>query len=145
MARVMSNRLAVLTTLVLGLLAVTAPRAQVGDNAPDAAARGSSECIAKLTNFVEALDNLLESKPPSLFPLYDLLKTYFPLERCDVEEAVRISHRSKFFSSVSESRREFVIVFTSATPDRPHSGFYVSFGLVKASGNSEFPFAKVNL
>jgi hypothetical protein len=140
----MMNRLAVLTVFVLRLLAVTAPPVQAADNAPDAPAHNSSECISKLTNFVGALDSLLASNPPSLFPLYDLLKKYFPLERCDVEEAVKISRRSKFLSSVSESWREYVIVFSSASPARPHSGFFISFGLVKASGDSELPFAKVN-
>jgi hypothetical protein len=94
----MMSRLAPLIVLMLCFLAVAAPQAQVADKAPDAPAHSSSECISRLTNFVEALDDLLESNPPTLFPLDDLLKKYFPLERCDVEEAVKISHRSKFFS-----------------------------------------------
>jgi hypothetical protein len=32
-----------------------------------------------------AVADLQESKPPSLYPLYDLLSKYFPVERCDVE------------------------------------------------------------
>jgi len=80
----MMSRLILLMVPMIGFLAVTAPQAQVANKAPDAPAHSSCESISRLTKFVADLDNLLESKPPSLYPLYDLLNKYFPVERCDV-------------------------------------------------------------
>jgi hypothetical protein len=71
------------------------------------------ECEAKVTAFVEDLDELLARDPPTVYPVLDLLKKYFPVEGCDIESAVRISRRSRVFSHVSEEKTYYIVAFDS--------------------------------
>ena len=104
-----------------------------------------NDCRVRLERFIVELDELLEARPSSLEPLLSLLKEHFPLKSCDIEDAIRISKSSKYFASVYEQPTLYVIAFTSATgSSRPFSAFDISFGLLKQSGDSELPFARVH-
>lgn len=104
----------------------------------------SSDCISRLRTFIDKLDMLLSGNAPTVYPVLDLLKEYFPLVSCDIEQALETSRKSKFFSNISEDPKYYVIVFDSKGYSFWYPGFYVSFGLDKESGNSSLPFAKVN-
>ena len=104
----------------------------------------SPDCALKVRGFVSDLDKLLASNPQYIYPVLDLLKKYFPVERCDIVEIVAISRASRFFSHVSETSTYYVIAFDSKGYADPYPGFYVQFSLIKESGNSRLPFAKVN-
>src|SRR5262249_5179689 len=101
-------------------------------------------CAARLSQFVHEMDNILAEDPRSVGPLLDLLKKYFPIEGCDVEEAIKISRSSKYFVAVSRNIDVDVIVFNNAGFFNRHSGFMVQFGLRKPSGDTELPYAMVN-
>lgn len=105
----------------------------------------SRECETKFAAFVEDLDGLLAKDPATVCPIFDLLNKYFPVEGCNIENAIRISRRSRFFSHVSEEKTYYIIAFDSrgfAGPLDP--GFHVQISLLKASGNSWLPAAHVN-
>ena len=105
----------------------------------------SRECETKFAAFVEDLDELLAKDPATVYPVFDLLKKYFPVEGCNIESAIRISRRSQFFSHVSEEKTYYIVAFDSrgfAGPLDP--GFHVQISLLKASGNSRLPAAHVN-
>ena len=75
--------------------------------------QASRECAVKLKDFILELDKLLASNPSYVYPVLDLLKKYFPMEKCNTEEDIRISRNSKFFSHVSETETYCVIAFDS--------------------------------
>jgi hypothetical protein len=100
-------------------------------------------CAAQLSQFVRELDDML-ANVRSVVPVQDLLKRYFPIKGCDVEETIKISRSSRYFSGISRNVDVDVIVFSSAGFFDPHSGFTVQFGLRKPSGDIELPFAIVN-
>jgi hypothetical protein len=103
------------------------------------------DCHARLKNFVSELDAFLDSNSRFLDPLLSLLRQHFPLKNCDIETAITISRKSKYFASVAEQPTWYVISFTSAFPGSPpFSGFDVSFALSKASGDSQYPFAQIH-
>jgi hypothetical protein len=100
-------------------------------------------CAVQFGAFVEDLDKLLGSDPEDGRLVSALLKKYFSVERCNIEEVIRTSRQSRFFSHVSEERTYFVVAFDSkGLSSRP--GFYVQVSLLKANGNSQLPFAIVN-
>jgi hypothetical protein len=120
-------------------------KAQAGAAALEVVSREHEECSVRLGNFVSELDALLDVNPNSLEPLLSLLQRTFPLKNCDIESAITISRKSKYFASASEQPTSYVIAFTSATPTSPpFSGFDVSFGVSKASGDSQYPFAQIH-
>jgi hypothetical protein len=104
----------------------------------------SRECARRLAEFVHNLDELLSSNPSTVFPVLDLLKISFPVTGCDIETSLEICRKSKFFEYVSETRDYYVVQFNSRGFVKNYAGFTVLFGLLKESGNSWLPFAKVN-
>jgi hypothetical protein len=105
---------------------------------------GHEECKTRLENFVSELDVLLDVNPNSLEPLLSLLQRSFPLKNCDIETAITISRKSKYFRGAQEGRTNYAFVFTNAFSG-PFSGFNVLFSLLKASGDSESPFAQIHM
>jgi hypothetical protein len=98
-----------------------------------------------MKEFVSELDALLDQNPPTLEPFLSLLKQTFPLTGCDIEEVVRIARKSKYFLSPYQNGSMLVFSFSSARPfSGPLSGFDVSFGISKSTGNTELPFAKIH-
>jgi len=102
----------------------------------------STECTARLKEFVSELDQLFDNEPPSLVPILALLNKYFPLKSCDIAEALRICRESKHLTIIEEHQDLYVVVFDSRKGQS--SGYNVQFGLLKSSGDSHLPFAKVN-
>jgi hypothetical protein len=120
------------------------PRPAAGSKVMDLVG-GHEECKTRLENFISELDALLDANPRSLEPLLSLLRQHFPLKNCDIETAITISRKSKYFASASEQPTLYVIAFTSATPTSPpFSGFDVTFGLSKGTGDSRLPFAQIH-
>jgi len=101
------------------------------------------ECVTRLRDFIAELDELLNSDPHSIRPVFNLLNRYFPLENCDINEAIKICRQSKYFRGVDEQPKSYVIWFSSAGFFQ-HPGVFVTFSLLKESGNSRFPSAKFN-
>jgi hypothetical protein len=103
------------------------------------------ECATRIAAFVKELDSLLASDPSTIYPVFDLLNRYFPVEGCDIQDAIGIARESRFFSLVSEEKTYYVIVFDSkGVAGWANPGFYVQFSLIKTSGNSRLPAAHVN-
>jgi len=102
-----------------------------------------STCEACLEKFVQELDGILAENPRSVDPLDLLLDRTFPLKNCNVDEALKIVGKSKYFASVEGGRDEYVISFGNAR-GRPHTGYRIGFSLLKQSGNSNLPYALVN-
>lgn len=136
----------VLLALVVAALAVLDPAAadepgRVTDGASSQNATVNEErgaqCAERLTRFVVELDALLSSDELSVDPYLALLKRYFPVTHCDVQAALAICRQSKYLSGIEEWPKEYGCFFKA-------SGFKVSFGLLKESGNSELPTAGVN-
>jgi hypothetical protein len=119
-------------------------KAEAGAAGSQVVSREHEECKARLENFVSELDALLDVNPNSLEPLLSLLQRSFPLKNCDMETAIAICRKSKYFRGAQEGRTNYVFVFTNAFSG-PFSGFNVLFSLVKASGDSESPFAQVHM
>src|ERR1700680_4629671 len=71
------------------------------------------DCEMKLRNFVAQLDNILASDSHTVDPIRALLKRAFPVEGCDIDKAIELCQRSKFFSNVSEEPKYYNIVFNS--------------------------------
>ncbi len=73
------------------------------------------------------------------------MRKYFPLERCNIQSAIEIARKSRFFSHVSEETTYFVIAFDSrGFAGWLDPGFHIQINLLKASGNSWLPGAHVN-
>jgi hypothetical protein len=93
-------------TLLIGFLvisAVTAPNAvsfsaefvnetagTPPSNRSTADENNSAACEAKLRAFVSELDIMLDSRPPSIDPFLVLIKKYFPLKSCNIDEATTL-------------------------------------------------------
>jgi hypothetical protein len=117
------------------------PKTEAGS---DVVSREHEECSARLGNFISELDALLDVNPNSLEPLLSLLQRTFPLKNCDIDTAIAISRKSKYFVSVEDGGNRYVFVFSNAFSGA-FSGFNVLFSLLKASGDSESPFAQVHM
>jgi hypothetical protein len=103
------------------------------------------DCLDRMKEFVSDLDALMDQNPSTLEPFLGLLKRTFPLVECDIEEVTRIAKKSKYFISPSHNGSMLVFFFSSAKPSiGPFSGFDVSFGISKSTGNTELPFAKIH-
>lgn len=102
-----------------------------------------TDCAARLTKFVKALDGLLGSNPSSEGPISALLEVHFPMEKCDIDEAIKISRQSKFFFSASNHTGYYTIVFNNGGYF-DGLGFRVGFAILKTSGNSYLPYALPN-
>ena len=61
---------------------------------------------ARLTKFVEVLDGELDANPSTAGPISTVLRMHFPLERCDIDEAFKISRKSKVFHYASAGIRK---------------------------------------
>jgi hypothetical protein len=106
----------------------------------------SQNCAARVKTFVVHLDELLASNPSHVSQVNELLDKYFPLTGCHIEEVISICHSSKFFSYASEqSGLYYAIAFDSRSNKIAYPGFTVGFSLLKKTGDSSHPFAKVNL
>jgi hypothetical protein len=76
----------------------------------------------------------------------ELLDEYFPLTRCNIKRVIDICRASQFFAYASEqSGSYYAIAFNSKWNKWVYPGFTVGFSLLKGSGNSSHPFAKINL
>ena len=103
------------------------------------------DCATRFAAFVRALDALLASDPPTVHPVHDLMHEYFPVESCDIAQAIELARQSRFFSYTVTEKTYDIIVFDSrgfAGPRDP--GFYVQINFRKESGNSWLPSAMVN-
>jgi hypothetical protein len=115
---------------------------------PEAAEPRAFDCALRLKGFVEELDQVLSNRPRTIHVVRDVSKKYFPLKHCDIQEAITISRRSRYFKRADDMPKYYAIIFDSK-PAFPFSyssdlGFYVQFSLWKDSGNSSGPFEKVN-
>jgi hypothetical protein len=119
-------------------------KAQAGAAGSEVVSREHEECKTRLENFVSELDALLDVNQNSLEPLLSLLQRSFPLKNCDIDTAIAISRKSKYFVSVEDGGNRYVFVFSNAFSGAV-SGFNVLFSLLKASGESESPFAQVHM
>jgi hypothetical protein len=105
----------------------------------------SADCVAQIMTFVHELDKLLASNPQTIHPVKDLLRRYFPVEACDIQEVIKVARRSRFFSHVSEEVTYFAIVFDSkGFAGLLDPGIHVQVNLLKASGDSWLPSANIN-
>jgi len=102
-----------------------------------------SECKLRLEDFVHDLDSMFNAEPPSLIPVLDLLKKYFPVKGCDIPEALNICRQSRYLDVVADQGEAFLVTFASSRA--PHSGYFIQFSLVKGSADSRLPFAKVKM
>jgi hypothetical protein len=102
----------------------------------DFATAPAHDCAMQLRNFIQALDQLIDTSP-NIYPLLRLLKQYFPVKNCNIPEAIEICKQSKYFVSADELRTYYVVVFSGK------AGTYVQFSLRKDSGDSQLPFAKI--
>jgi len=101
------------------------------------------QCTARFATFVQELDRLLASDPPTVLPVQDLFGKYLPVENCNINELLEIARASRFFDSISDQRTYYVIALNSrGLSSRP--GFAVQVSLVKSTGASRLPFVKVN-
>ncbi|MGP0090889.1 MAG: hypothetical protein ACLPKB_13165 [Xanthobacteraceae bacterium] len=105
-----------------------------------AAGKRGLSCKTKLASFVTELDALLDSRPRYIDPFIILLKKYFPLIHCDIDEAIAICSQSKYAMPVRVSARYHGFAFNSRTSN--YTGYIVSFGLQNETGNSEYPSFK---
>jgi hypothetical protein len=92
-------------------------------------------CSARIRNFVKEMDTLLSEDPDSVMVFEDLIARYLPVKACDVDDVILISRESKFFWEVFDAPG-YVIVFKS-------QHFKISFGLVKDTGDIDFPAAMI--
>jgi hypothetical protein len=103
------------------------------------------DCLDRMKEFVSELDALLDQNPPTLDPFLSLLKRTFPLLGCDIQGVTRITSKSKYSIPPYQNGSMLVISFSSAKPySGPLSGFDVSFGISRSTGNTELPFAKIH-
>ena len=113
-----------------------------GAHASDAETQ-ADRCNAKLSALVEDLDGALVSIPRATTVRFLMLK-HLPVEGCDIEKAIEVVKRSRFFSHVSDTRTYVVIAFSSKGFEG-YSGLDIQFSLVKASGASQHPFVIVHI
>jgi hypothetical protein len=107
--------------------------------------RVSNDCIVRIPAFVQELDKLLASDPRTIHPVKDLIRSYFPVEGCNIQQAIKTSRNSRFFSHVSEEETYYVIAFDSkGLAGLMDPGLHVQINLLKASGNSWLPSANIN-
>jgi hypothetical protein len=99
-----------------------------------------SLCASKLTAFIAELDELLPATHSSQ-PINDAIQRSFPLYGCDIDEALTISQRSKYFDRFERHEKYVIVIFQRR--NSYGSGFKVSFGLTIPAGNSESPAAMV--
>jgi hypothetical protein len=99
-----------------------------------------SRCASQLTTFISELDELLPVAPSSQ-PLKEAIQRSFPLTGCDIDEALIISQRSKYFDRFERHEKYVIVIFQRR--NSYGSGFKVSFGLTIPAGNSELPVAMV--
>jgi hypothetical protein len=125
-------------------LFVPPTKTEAGAAGSEGLSREHEECNARMENFVSELDVLLDVNPRSLEPLLSLLQKYFPLKNCDIQNAIVISRKSKYFRGADGGRDRYVFVFSNAFSG-PFSGFNVLFSLLKSTGDSEHPFAQVHI
>jgi len=99
------------------------------------------DCKARFAALVRDLDAVLAVNAKSVTSIYNLFKIYFPIERCNIEDVLKIARASGFFVSSEEQVAYYNIAFKSGSVS---SGFLVQISLNKKTGNLELPFAKVN-
>jgi len=97
-------------------------------------------CASQLTRFISELDELLAVTHSSQ-PITEAIQRSFPLIGCDIDEALTISQRSKYFDHFERHEKDVVVIFQRRNPYG--SGIKVSFGLTIPAGNSELPAAMV--
>jgi hypothetical protein len=97
-------------------------------------------CANQLTGFISELDELLPVAPSSQ-PIKEAIQRSFPLTGCDIDEALTISQRSKYFDRFERHEKYVIVIFQRR--NSYGSGFKVSFGLTIPAGNSELPVAMV--
>jgi hypothetical protein len=107
-----------------------------------------SNCTVRLQEFIDELDRLLAGNPRSIDPIFALLKTYFPLKACNIEEAIKICRQSRYlvrgFGGQPRDRDRVHTILFSNAGYFGHSGFQVQFSLSKETGDSIYPFALAN-
>ena len=96
----------------------------------------NSPCTVGLQEFAGELDRLLDKNPDSVADVSRLLKRYPPASGCNVEVAIAVAKRSKYFTIAYNYGPAYTVSFNSR-------GFQVSFGLRKDTGNIELPVARV--
>jgi hypothetical protein len=101
----------------------------------------SLECSAHLRSFIVEIDQKIETST-SVDPLRETIKKYFPLTGCDVDEAVSIARKSKYFDRVDQFQKDVVIVLRKKSPGS--WGFEVSFALSRETGDSKLSAAIVD-
>jgi hypothetical protein len=97
-------------------------------------------CASQLTAFISELDELLPATHSSL-PVTEAIQRSFPLTGCDIDEALTISQRSKYFDHFERHEKDVIVIFTRR--NSYGSGIRVLFGLTIPAGNSELPAAMV--
>jgi len=128
---------------LVAAIAASAASAQLSSPATETevavriAQSSGSDCAARLVKFVEALDKVLDTNPSSAGPLSALLH-HFPMESCNIDEAIKISRQSKYFFSVSNHTGYYTIRFSNAGFS-DGLGFSVTFALLKKSGDTHLP------
>jgi hypothetical protein len=95
-----------------------------------------SECSERLQTFVQEIDTAIASNS-SVDPIKTILKKYFPMKGCDVEEATRIMRASKYFDRADQYPKEVVFVLRQKIPGG--WGFNVTFGLNRETGETVLP------
>jgi hypothetical protein len=119
------------------------PVAVAGDISPKSTQdAGSSDCEERLRGLVSDLDVLLDSRPASIDPFYALIRRYFPLKSCDLDAAVAVCSKSKYFLPTHQTWRQYSFGFSSGV--QGYSGYRVTFTLLRASGDSELVSFKGN-
>ncbi len=93
-------------------------------------------CSNRVRQFVADLDDLLTKSPRSVMTVIGMMRKHLPVKGCDVADVIATSKTSKFFHGAYEWDLSYTIAFQS-------SDFIVSFGLRKATGDIEVPFARV--
>ena len=99
-----------------------------------------SRCASQLTAFISELDELLAATYSSQ-PITEAIQRSFPLIGCDIDEALKISQRSKYFDHFERHEKYVIVIFKRR--NSYGSGIKVSFGLTIPGGNSELPAAMV--
>jgi hypothetical protein len=108
---------------------------------PNTTSSPSLECSAHLRSFIAEIDQKIETST-SVDPLRETIKKYFPLSGCDVDDAVSISRKSKYFDRADQFQKDVVIVLRKKNPGT--WGFEVSFALSRETGDSKLSAAIVD-
>jgi hypothetical protein len=99
------------------------------------------ECSRQLTEFLTKLDEILPVAQ-AINPMQNLIRDFFPLKVCNVEDVVRISKQSKYFDHIQDAPKDMAVFFRHKPPHR--WGFVFSFGVDKSSGDSKLPAVMVD-